>query len=93
MNVVFNSLLNRIRKLEKENKPLMMDIAFEDGSYISLHERQFHRIWDDIHQGLENEIYEEMKAKKDQGIIDSGGLIYLMEAEDPNLNTGLWDEN
>jgi hypothetical protein len=89
---MFSSLFKRVKKLEKANKPMMMEIYFEDGSHISLHEKQFHRVWDDIHSGIKNEIYEEMKVKKEQGIIDEGGLIYLMEAEDPTLNTNLWDE-
>jgi hypothetical protein len=89
---VVSALLKRIKKLEKENKPLMMDIHFEDGSCISLHGKRFERIWSDIHNGIKNDVYEEMKAKKEQGIIDDGGLIYLMEAEDPQLNTDLWDD-
>jgi hypothetical protein len=90
-----SALLKRLKKLEKANKPLMMDIFFEGNRYnpLSLHERQFQQIWDDIENGNENDIYELLKYMKDEeGVIDDGGLIYLMEALDPKLNTNLWDE-
>jgi hypothetical protein len=94
MSTLFNSnLLKRLKNIEKQLQVENYIFEFEDGTHIEVTNRQFHQIWDDIHNKRHNSIYETMKEKLNQGYPDDAGLIHLMQAEDPIFVAELWKED
>lgn len=86
------SLLKRIKRLEKQSKGDSVTITFTDGTHISPSKRDLWVMWGNISRIADNPLYKVMKAKHDEGITDTGGLIHCMIAYDPEEDRGLWDE-
>ncbi|RDY67294.1 hypothetical protein DXT76_19565 [Halobacillus trueperi] len=86
------SLKKRLKKLEAQYKGDTVTIQFVDGDEFTVSKKEFSSIWFNAPNMANNMIYQRMKTKYDEGIIDTSGLIHSMIAYDPKETEGLWDD-